>query len=133
MIKDIEIPTIKEVMLAIVPGAFQEEQWEVVLVNKSTFSLKNILVTASGYGLNADGQKTQTSTLRHFFDDLDPTQNLPIEYIDPSVFHLNNEYWVSFWIDEKLYDRRFLFVPESIADHHLVFVEQLAKKAILHA
>jgi len=33
-----------------------------------------------------------------------------IEPIDPNVLHLNNEYWVSYYIGSQIYDKRFVFV-----------------------
>ncbi len=133
MKKDIELPETKEVLVAIIPGLDENEQWEVVLLNKSEKELKNILINSSGYGTNSEEEKIQTGVLRHFFEVIPANSFRAIELIDPSVFVINNEYWVSFWLEEKLYDRRFLFVPESISEKHLIYVEMLGKKAIVHA
>ena len=133
MKKDIEMPETKDVLLAVIPGLLDSEQWEVVLINNSEQNLKNILINSSGFGTSSEGEKIQTGVLRHFFEDIPAKSSRGIELIDPSVFILNNEYWVSFWLNEKLYDRRFLFVPESISEKHLVYLEMLGKKAVVHA
>ena len=133
MKKDIEMPETKDVLLAIIPGLLDSEQWEVVLINNSEQGLKNVLVNSSGFGTNSEGDKIQTGVLRHFFEAIPSLSFQSIELIDPSVFIINNEYWVSFWLEEKLYDRRFLFVPESISEKHLVYSEMLGKKAVVHA
>lgn len=93
-------------------------QWQVLLVNHSTETLKNIMVASTGYGL-INESVTQTSTLRHFYEELAPGQNQIIERIDPSVFGLENEYWVSFWINEQLIDKRFIFQVGSIDPKHV--------------
>ena len=131
MKKDIEFPENQNILIAIAPSEF--EQWDVFLINKGSEKIDNLLVTSSGYGFNENGEKISTSTLRHFYDNFEPNSVLSIEKIDPSVFHLNNEYWISYWIGGKLYDRRFLFVPESISLANCIFVNILEKEAVLHA
>lgn len=133
MIKDIEIPETKDVSVAICPNLEGDEQWEVHLVNNGNESLKNILVNSSGFGTKEDGEEVKTSTLRHFFDEVDALASIQIERIDPSVFSVNNEYWISFWINDKLFDKRFLFVPGSLHEKNLIFVSLLEKEAVLHA
>ena len=131
MKKDIEFPENQNILIAIAPSEF--EQWDVFLINKGSEKIDNLLVTSSGYGFDENGEKISTSTLRHFYDNFEPNSVLSIEKIDPSVFHLNNEYWISYWIGGKLYDRRFLFVPESINQANCIFVNILEKEAVLHA
>jgi hypothetical protein len=131
MKKDIEFPENQNILIAIAPS--EVEQWDVFLINKGSEKIDNLLVTSSGYGIDENGEKISTSTLRHFYDNFEPNSVLSIEKIDPSVFHLNNEYWISYWIGGKLYDRRFLFVPESINQANCIFVNILEKEAVLHA
>jgi hypothetical protein len=130
MKKDIEFPQNQNLVLAIAPSDF--EQWDVFLINSGSKPIKNILVSSSGFGFDDKGDKISTSTLRHFFDDLNGASFLAIEKIDPSVFHLNNEYWISYWIEGTLFDRRFLFVPDSITKQNCIQVNILNKSAILH-
>jgi hypothetical protein len=131
MKKDIEFPQNENILMAIAPSEF--DQWDVFLINKGSKAIKNVLVASTGYGFDENGLKISTSTLRHFFDDVDAVSVQAVEKIDPSVFHLNNEYWISYWIDGNLYDRRFLFVPESISSKNAIFVRILEKEAVLHA
>ena len=131
MKKDIEFLENQDVLMAVAPSEF--EQWDVFIINKGSMAIKNLLVASSGYGFDDAGEKITTSTLRHFYDELKPNTFQAIEKIDPSVFHLNNEYWISYWIDERLYDRRFLFVPDSISASNCIFVRILEREAVPHA
>lgn len=131
MKKDIEFPQNDNILVAVAPSEF--EQWDVFLINKGTQKIDNLLVTSTGYGFDQNGEKISTSTLRHFYDNFEPNSVQEIEKIDPSVFHLNNEYWISYWIGGKLFDRRFVFVPESISLKNCIFVSLLGKEAVLHA
>ncbi|WP_255077815.1 hypothetical protein [Lacihabitans sp. CCS-44] len=131
MKKDIEFPQNENILMAVAPSEF--EQWDVFLINKGSEKIDNLLVTSSGYGYNDSGEKISTSTLRHFYGNFSSNSVQEVEKIDPSVFHLNNEFWVSYWIDGQLYDRRFVFVPESISLKNCIFVSILGKEAVLHA
>jgi len=52
--------------------------------------------------------------------------------IDASLFHLNNEYWVSYFVGNQIYDKKFIFVPESIIEQNLIHVPILNMQGVLH-
>jgi hypothetical protein len=60
-----------------------------------------------------------------------PNEAARIEPIMPDLFHLTNEFWVSFWIDDVMYDKRFLFLPGSIKQEDFKLIELLGHKGIL--
>lgn len=109
-----------------------EPQYNAYLLNDRDDSLKGCLVVSRGYGENLKtGEKIETSTLRHFLDKVLPKSTNKVEPIMPELFGLNNEYWVSFWIDEVMYDKRFIFLPESIKEENFVLIPQLNKSGIV--
>lgn len=126
MIRDIEIPEVKNVTVAIArkkqPG--ESDEWRVYLINKNTFPIENTLVASKGYGVK-DGEEQQTSILRHFLETVAAESAALIEPIDPAVFHLNNEYWVSYYIGTKIFDKRFVFVPDSIHEDNITYIKEL--------
>ena len=133
MKKDINIPEVKNVTIAIIKKDLNNEShWEVHLINSNNFPLKNILVMSRGYG-EKDGEQVQTSTLRHFFDEVKATDSLLIEPIDPSLFKLNNEYGVTYYIDNEIFFKKFTFTPAAMQDKHLTQIKQLNYKGILHS
>ena len=89
------------------------------------------MITSRGYG-EKNKEEQKTSTLRHMIPYLDPGMYALVEPIDKSVFHLNNEYWVSYFIDGQVYDKKFIFVPDTILPENLIFIEELEMKGILH-
>lgn len=89
------------------------------------------MITSRGYG-ETKKEKQQTSTLRHMIPYVESGMYALIEPIDESVFHLNNEYWVSYYINGQVYDKKFIFVPDSIIDENLTFIKELDMKGILH-
>lgn len=132
MNKDIGFPKVKDVSVAVIPHESDDKShWTVYLLNTNDIPLKNVMVTSTGFGKIED-EEQKTSTLRYFFDEVKPNDFVAIELIDPAVFHLNNEYWLSFWINEQLFDKRYLFVPESINKQHFTAIPLLEKNGILH-
>jgi hypothetical protein len=134
MIRDIKIPEVKNVTVAVVrrqsPG--EAAEWQVFLINNNEVPLENTLVASKGYGLK-DGEEQRTSVLRHFFHEIPAMGTALIEPIDPAIFHLNNEYWVSYYIGTTLFDKRFVFVPESICEENIRFIPELNMEGILHS
>src|SRR5258708_30551463 len=107
MIKDIQLPVVKNVTLAVVreKNILLLEEWKVYLINSNDVAIENTLVASTGYG-EKDGQDQKTSTLRHFLQTVPPNSSALVEPIAPDVFHLNNEYWVSYYIGSQLFDKR---------------------------
>jgi hypothetical protein len=134
MMKDIEIPEVKNVTLAIArqQAIGESPEWKVYLINKNDHPIENTLVASKGYG-EKDGEKQQTSVLRHFLETVPPNSAALIEPIDPAVFHLNNEYWVSYYIDKQIFDKRFVFVPDSIKEENLTFIKEIEMEGVLHS
>ena len=77
-------------------------------------------MTSQGYGENVEtGEKVRTSQLRHSLEILLPNEAAKIEPIIEEVFGLANEFWVSFWVNDDLYDKKFVFVAESISEQNM--------------
>jgi hypothetical protein len=139
MKQDIPFEPVAGVSIAIVPdsetpvGEGQQPTWQVFLLNSNDFALENVLIAADGYGTQPDGEAVRTSTLRYHFPEIAPHSATPIELIDPAVFHLTNQYWVSYYRDRQIFDRKFLFVPDSIVPDNLSRLELLGGRAgVLH-
>ena len=134
MKKDIKKPEVRNVTVAIARkvNGQNEEEWSVHLINNNPFDLENTLVASKGYG-KQNGEAQKTSTLRHFLETVEANQTAQIELIQPEVFHLNNEYWVSYYVGGQIYDKRFTFVPDSISTENLIYIKELDTKGILHS
>lgn len=134
MKQDIDFPKVEGVKLAIAreKNEIQEYDWYVYLLNYNDFTLNNILITSKGYG-EKDGEQQKTSTLRHLIENLDANTFTKVEKIEPAVFHLVNEYWLSYYIDRKIYDKKFLFLPDTIIESNLIMLDMLELEGILHS
>jgi hypothetical protein len=134
MKKDIDFPKVEDVALAVVRefNEINQEEWSVYLVNLQDKYLDNVLVASRGYGEDrATGEKINTSVLRHFFEQIPPKSANKIELIMRDVFALNNEYWVSFYIGMKVFDKKYIFLPETISEDNFTKVPVLNKKGVM--
>lgn len=130
MKRDIIFPQVEGICIAIVKQA--EGSWQVYFINKNEYALENVIINSRGYG-ELEGEQRQTSVLRHVFDRIEPSTYVPVEPIDPQVFGLNNEYWVSYYVGMTIYDKRFVFVPDSIVDANLIRIPYMEEAfGILH-
>lgn len=69
MIKDIVIPEVFDVAIAIVQEFEGLDEYNAYIFNFKEESIKNVLITSTGYGVINDVKK-KTSTLRHFLKKL---------------------------------------------------------------
>jgi hypothetical protein len=133
MMKDIQVPEVKNVTLAVARQRTDgQDEWRVYLINNNEFPIENTIVASQGYG-ERGGEQQRTSVLRHFLDTIAENAAVLIEPIDPSVFHLNNEYWVSYYVGRQIFDKRFIFVPDAIREENISFIKELEMEGVLHS
>ena len=127
-------PKVEKVGVAVVQQINTDNQLEynVYLLNLRDDIMEGLIINSTGYGENVNtGEKIKTSTLRHCIEVLLPNEAARIEPIMDDVFGISNEYWVSFWIDDVLYDKKFIFPPETICEKNLKEIKILGAKGIL--
>ncbi len=132
MKKDLPENIVEDVAIAVVLMSETPEvkNWTVYLVNLKNEPITNVLITSKGYG-EKDGKQVKTSLLRHFIGDVSAQSSAGVEAIDPAVFGLTNEYWLSYYIGSTIYDKKFIFLPESIVDSNLIRIPVLNKPGVI--
>jgi hypothetical protein len=136
MLKDLPKLQVKDIAMAIVPDVIEGEKpneftvWEVYIINLKKEKIHGILVSSKGYG-SVEGTPVKTSVLRHFIEELEPQSYALVEPIDRQVFGLNNEYWVSFYINKTIYDRKYIFLPESILESNFSVIPVIKKVGVM--
>lgn len=133
MKKDILMPVVEKVHVAVVKeqGELGEDVWNVYLVNEQNEDLKNVLVSSEGYKTDENGGKMSTSVLRHYFELIPKRSAQKIEPIMENVFHLHNEYFVSFYNSKGLFDKKYIFLAESIQEKNFTSIPVLNKKGVM--
>ena len=111
MKSDIKIPEVENVFLAAIhewSDDFMEKIWNVYLINDSDFKIESIMVVSQAFG-TLNGEMKKTSLLRHAFLEIPPVSSVKVEMIEKSVLQLNNEFMVTYFIENTLYDKKFIF------------------------
>ena len=127
---DITIPEVENVFLAAVPewsDDFMEKVWNVYLVNDSDFNLEGVMVVSKAFG-TLDGEMKKTALLRHAFVQVPSVSVVKVEMIEKSVLALNNEFMVTYFIGNTLYDKKFIFRKNTVNEEDteevpILFVE----------
>ncbi|WP_374959590.1 hypothetical protein [Gilvibacter sp.] len=114
MRKDIEIPEVTQVYIAAVrewDKEFLAQNWFVYLINNWDKTLQTTLVMSRG-----NDSDRKTSTLRHGLNDVPPGKAVKIELLPDEVLGFTNEYLLTFFADDKLYDKTFVFQPYTVKE-----------------
>ena len=121
MKSDITIPEVENVFLAAVQewsDDFMEKVWYAYLINDSDFQLDSVMVVSKAFG-TIDGEMKKTSLLRHAFMEVPAVSVVKIEMMEKSVLALNNEFMVTYFIGNTLYDKKFTFIKDSINEKNV--------------
>lgn len=121
MKSDITIPTVENVFLAAVQewsDDFMEKVWYVYLINDSDFNLDSVMVVSKAFG-TIDGEMKKTSLLRHAFMQVPAVSVVKVEMVEKSVLQLNNEFMITYFIGNTLYDKKFIFRAQSITPDYV--------------
>ena len=132
MIKDLPENIVEDVAMAVVLLSETPEvkNWTVYLVNLKNQPITNVLISSKGYG-EKDGKPVKTSVLRHFLGDVSEKSYVGVEAIDTAVFGLTNEYWLSYYIGQTIYDKKFIFLPESIVDENIIRIPLVNRPGVM--
>jgi hypothetical protein len=132
MIKDLPENTVKDIAIAVAleKESAESKIWYVYLINLKREPIENVLITSKGYG-EKDGEQVKTSVLRHMFPKVEGGAYKLIEPIDEATFGLNNEYWLSYYVGQDIYDKKFIFLPESIVDDNFIKLPVLNKPGVM--
>ena len=134
MRQDLEGPKVENIAVAVVEEftELQERIYNVYLMNLGEEIIEGVTITSKGYGTNHEtGEKIKTSTLRHSIEVLLPNEAAKIEPIMKDVFGIANEFWVSYWNNEVMFDKKFVFVPESITEENMKLISMLGRKGVM--
>lgn len=129
MKKDINIPEVKGVYLAAVKQFnkdFRAEEWNAYLINDRDEALEMVLIVSRGYT-----DKDQTSVMRHKIEKLPPKSFAKVEFLQEEVLALNNEFLVTFFAENRMFEKKFLFRKNTINEKALRQLPLIPEKGIL--
>lgn len=132
MKRDINMDEVTGVAIAVVPEKRDNEevQWSVYFLNLKEVAVQTVLINARGWGL-VSGVEKYTAEMRFFLEDVEPGTYKKFEIILPEALSLNNQYWVSFYAEDNIFDKKYLFNANSINEDMLVDIPLINRPGIL--
>ncbi len=129
MKKDLQIPLVSGVEIAIVyeyNELYKTDDWNVYIINNNNVDMEMIVIVSQGFS------ETKKSTLlRKKLDNLPANSFAKVEFVQPELFVLNNRFQVSFFENNQLKDKTFLFKQNTIKEGSLRMIPEIKKRGIL--
>ena len=126
---DIIIPQVKDVYVDVVSeynSIYKTRDWNAYIINDKDVDLEMILIVSKGYA-----QNKETSLMRNKLKKLPKKSYAKIELMQEDVLALNNEFKVTFFEDNKMLDKTYLFRKNTINKNALKPIPLMEAKGIL--
>ena len=129
MKKDIEIPEVEGVYIAVVNEyntIYKSQDWNAYIINDKDVDLEMVLIVTSGYN-----DAKITSTFRKKLETLPKKSYAKIELMQEDLFALNNQFKVTFFESNKMFDKTYLFRKNTINLKALQLIPLMDVRGIL--
>ncbi len=129
MKKDIQIPTVKDVYMAVsreYNEAFKSNDYYAYLINKKEVPLEMVLIVSKG----ADKEK-ETSVMRHKIDRLPAQSFAKVELMPEDLLVLNNHFKVTFFEENRMFEKEFILEKNNLKEGSLRYIDILNQRGIL--
>ncbi len=131
MKKDIQIPEVSNVFMAIVKEyneEFQCDDWNAYIINNKITDIDTVLIVSKGYD---EDKLIETAVLRHKIDKLPVNSFAKVELLQPEVLQLTNFFNVTYFENSQIFDKKFVFGKGSIKEGSLRTISYLNKRGVL--
>ncbi|WP_425076229.1 hypothetical protein [Psychroserpens sp. S379A] len=129
MKKDIQIPKVSDVFVAVVQEQHPEyktEDWNAYIINNKDVDLETVLIVSKGYS-----EEKVTPVMRHTITLLPARSYAKIEFMQNEVLKLNNEFKVTFFEGNQMLDKTYLFRKNTINTKALQSIPLMQLKGVL--
>ncbi len=131
MLKDIDFKRVTDLAMAVVPNTEEgSDDYKVYLLNLKDEPIEGVMINSVGYG-TVDDKEVKTSNIRQLIDRIDPQTAIAVELITEELKSLSNQFWVSFWQNGELYDKKYVFVRESINEEFFTEVPIVGQRGVM--
>ncbi|OCK43701.1 hypothetical protein BA195_03070 [Tenacibaculum soleae] len=129
MRKDIHVPKVENVEIAITLEKNQNDntdEWCVYIINKKEVDLEMVVIVSQGFS----DTKT-TSLFRRKIDILPANSASKFEIMQPELFALDNRFQVTFFENNQLHDKTFIFQEGTIQKDFFRDIDVLNRKGVV--
>jgi hypothetical protein len=131
MKKDIKIPEVTNVFMAVVKeynNEFKCEDWNAYIINNKDAAIEMVLIVSKGYD---EDKMIETAVLRHKIEKLPAKSFAKVELLQDDVLKLSNFFNVTFFEENIMFDKKYLFEKNTIKEGALRNIPLLNKRGIL--
>ncbi len=128
MKKDIEIPIVENVSIAVVKEwnkEFQMDDWNAYIINENNKPIEAVMVVTQGFST-----EKKTSKFRHMLGAVLPNSSAKIELMQEAVLPFRNEFAVTYFLENKLFDKKFVFRENTINERALRDIPTIEAKGV---
>ena len=129
MKKDIHIPEVKDVYIAVVHEyneTYKVYDWNAYIINDKSVALDLVIIVTKGYS-----EAKKTATFRKKIDVLPAKSFAKIEMLLENILSINNRFNVSFFEDNTLFEKSFEFRKNTINEMALQNIPLINIKGVL--
>ena len=129
MKKDIHIPEVKDVYIAVVHeynDTYKVYDWNAYIINDKSVDLEMVIIVTKGYS-----EDKKTATFRKKIEALPAKSYAKIEMLLEDVLSINNLFNVSFFEDNKLFEKAFEFRKNTINEKAFQEIPLMNLKGVL--
>ena len=129
MKKDISIPEVQDVYIAVVNeynDDYKVYDWNAYIINDKAVDLEMVIIVTKGYS-----EDKKTATFRKKIEALPAKSYAKIEMLLEDVLSINNLFNVSFFEDNKLFEKSFEFRKNTINKKALQQIPLMKLKGVL--
>jgi len=131
MKKDIQIPEVTNVFIAVVKEfneEFQCEDWNAYIINNKEVALEMVLIVSKGYDKD---KMLETSLMRKKIEKLPAKSFAKIELLQGEVINISNFFNVTFFEGNSMFNKKYIFEKGTIKEGALRNIPLLNKRGIL--
>ena len=129
MKKDIHIPEVKDVYIAVVHeynDTYKVYDWNAYIINDKSVDLEMVIIVTKGYS-----EDKKTATFRKKIEVLPAKSFAKIEMLLEDVLSINNLFNVSFFEGNQLFEKSFEFRKNSINEKKFQQIPLINLKGVL--
>jgi len=129
MKEDINIPEVKGVYVAVVyeyNDIYKTHDWNAYIINDKKVDLEVVLIVTSGYS-----KEKTTSIFRKKLNKLPAKSYAKIELMQEELFALNNQFKVTFFEGNTMFDKTYLFRKNTINKNALQPIPLMEVRGVL--
>ncbi|HAT71040.1 MAG TPA: hypothetical protein DCS22_11055, partial [Flavobacteriaceae bacterium] len=126
---DIEIPVAKDVHVAMIREwnkEFLDKDWNAYIINDGKEPIEMALIVSKGFN-----DAKITAEFRHQVKLLPAKSYAKIEFLESKVLALNNQFSITYFKDNKMFEKTFLFKANTIKEKHLKKLPVMKLEGIL--